>query len=62
MKAVYISAIAAVSPVLAGFDTWSPPGPYDGTTNDEPIAMTTHAVEQHANQRVHMQCELLALC
>ncbi|KAK4148917.1 Chloroperoxidase [Chaetomidium leptoderma] len=25
----FILAFSAVSPVLAGFDTWSPPGPYD---------------------------------
>ncbi|KAK4100967.1 Chloroperoxidase [Parathielavia hyrcaniae] len=25
----FLAALAAASPVLAGFDTWSPPGPYD---------------------------------
>ncbi|KAK3349058.1 Chloroperoxidase [Lasiosphaeria hispida] len=29
MKAAILSALVAVNLVLAGFDTWSPPGPYD---------------------------------
>ncbi|KAK3372173.1 Chloroperoxidase [Podospora didyma] len=29
MKPVILSAFAAVTPVLAGFDSWAPPGPYD---------------------------------
>jgi hypothetical protein len=35
MRTSLLPAFAAVTPVLAGFDTWSPPGPYDG--NDERI-------------------------
>ncbi|KAH6844772.1 Peroxidase, family 2-domain-containing protein [Chaetomium sp. MPI-CAGE-AT-0009] len=29
MRTSLLPALAAVTPVLAGFDTWSPPGPYD---------------------------------
>jgi hypothetical protein len=29
MRTSLLPAFAAVTPVLAGFDTWSPPGPYD---------------------------------
>ncbi|EAQ92084.1 hypothetical protein CHGG_00319 [Chaetomium globosum CBS 148.51] len=29
MRTSLLPALAAVSPVLAGFDTWAPPGPYD---------------------------------
>jgi len=30
MKAFFLVATVAVGPALAGFDSWSPPGPYDG--------------------------------
>jgi hypothetical protein len=29
MRTAFLPALAAVTPVLAGFDTWAPPGPYD---------------------------------
>ncbi|KAK0708506.1 Chloroperoxidase [Lasiosphaeris hirsuta] len=29
MKVAFLSALVAVNPAMAGFDTWSPPGPYD---------------------------------
>lgn len=36
MKAAVLPFLTVIGPALAGFDTWSPPGPYDGMDNNIP--------------------------